>query len=85
VIDKTGLDGGWDFDFKFTFRARPGAGAPISVSDALSKIGLKLEAATVPLPVIAVDLASLTTFSALIPNSSWVPAWSLPLRRLKWT
>jgi uncharacterized protein (TIGR03435 family) len=58
ILDKTGLQGSWDFSFKFTFRGMPGTNAAdnISVFDALEKqLGLKLEQVTAPLPVIVVD------------------------------
>ncbi|HEY1760672.1 MAG TPA: M56 family metallopeptidase [Bryobacteraceae bacterium] len=58
VADSTGLKGAWSFDLEMTWRtesAAPGSGA-ISVFDALDKqLGLKLEAKTVPVPVIVVD------------------------------
>jgi uncharacterized protein (TIGR03435 family) len=59
VVDQTGLQGAWDFTFKFTPKVPAGlatTGDSIPLFDALEKqLGLKLEAATVPMPVIAVD------------------------------
>jgi uncharacterized protein (TIGR03435 family) len=60
VVDKTGLEGAWDFDITLT---PPGmlrlAGADaISVFDIVDKqLGLKLEEQKIPLPVIVVDSA----------------------------
>jgi uncharacterized protein (TIGR03435 family) len=56
VIDKTGLDGKWNFSFKMTFRvpnAQPGVAT--SFFEAMEKLGLKLEPTTAPRPVIVVD------------------------------
>jgi uncharacterized protein (TIGR03435 family) len=58
VVDQTGLQGAWDFDFKYTQRGRSAASAAdtITIFDALDKqLGLKLEPAEVPMPVIVVD------------------------------
>ena len=59
VVDQTGLQGAWDFTFKFTPKVPAGlatTGENIPLFDALEKqLGLRLEAATVPMPVIAVD------------------------------
>jgi uncharacterized protein (TIGR03435 family) len=61
VVDKTGLEGAWDFDITLT---PPGmlalAGADgISVFDLVDKqLGLKLEEQKIPLPVIVVDSAN---------------------------
>ncbi len=58
VLNKTGLEGKWDFTVKWTARgllARAGADG-ISIFDAVDKqLGLKLEAGKVPQPVIFVD------------------------------
>jgi len=61
VVDKTGLQGAWDFDVRFTFRmaglrgATP-TGETITLLDAFEKqLGLKLEQTKVPMPVIAID------------------------------
>lgn len=57
-LNKTGLDGKWDFTIKWTppaLLARAGADG-ISIFDAVDKqLGLKLEAGKVPQPVIFVD------------------------------
>jgi uncharacterized protein (TIGR03435 family) len=61
LVDKTGLEGAWDFDITLT---PPGmlrlAGADgISVFDVVDKqLGLKLEEQKIPLPVIVVDSAN---------------------------
>jgi uncharacterized protein (TIGR03435 family) len=61
LVDKTGLEGAWDFDITLT---PPGmlrlAGADgISVFDLVDKqLGLKLEEQKIPLPVIVVDSAN---------------------------
>jgi uncharacterized protein (TIGR03435 family) len=58
VLNKTGLDGKWDFTIKWTARgllARAGADG-ISIFDAVDKqLGLKLAAGKIPQPVIFVD------------------------------
>src|SRR5258708_35998293 len=59
VVDQTELKGAWDFTFKFTPKIPAGlttTGESIPLFDALEKqLGLRLEAATVAMPVIAVD------------------------------
>ena len=59
ILDKTGLEGAWEFSFKFTFRRLAAAmniSETVSLFDALEKqVGLKLEPINAPLPVIAVD------------------------------
>ena len=58
ALNKTGLEGKWDFTIKWTppaLLARAGADG-ISIFDAVDKqLGLKLEAGKVPQPVIFVD------------------------------
>ena len=57
VQDKTGLDGKWDFNFKYTLPTT--AGDANMLPDALDKqLGLKLEQATLTLPVIVVEKAN---------------------------
>ncbi len=61
VVDKTGLEGAWDFDITLTPPGMLGlAGADgISVFDVVDKqLGLKLEEQKIPLPVIVVDSAN---------------------------
>src|SRR5258708_4900871 len=62
VVDQTELKGAWDFTFKFTPKVPAGlttTGENIPLFDAFEKqLGLRLEAATVPMPVIAVDSVS---------------------------
>lgn len=58
VVDQTGLEGAWDFTLKFTPRVPAGipvSGESIPMPAGLEKIGLKLELAKVPLPVLVVD------------------------------
>ena len=59
VVDQTELQGAWDFTFKFTPKipaAIATTGESIPLFDALEKqLGLRLEAATVPMLVVAVD------------------------------
>jgi uncharacterized protein (TIGR03435 family) len=55
VVDQTGLKGAWNFDFKYTLAPGPGADS-VPISDALDKqLGLKLETATLPMPVIEIQ------------------------------
>jgi uncharacterized protein (TIGR03435 family) len=63
VLDSTGLEGGWDIDFQYPLRMSADSQAGITVIvpqlsaglvEALDKIGLKLEPAKVPQPVLAV-------------------------------
>jgi uncharacterized protein (TIGR03435 family) len=58
VIDKTGLKGGFDFKLSWTpdgpARAMAGAGA-VSLTDALSEIGLKITSETAPREALLVD------------------------------
>ena len=61
MVDKTGLEGSWDFDITWTPAPLLGlAGADgISIFDAVDKqLGLKLEEQKLPLPVIVVDSAN---------------------------
>jgi len=62
VVDQTELKGAWDFTFKFTPKVPAGlttTGENIPFPDALEKqLGLRVEASTVPMPVIAVDSAN---------------------------
>jgi uncharacterized protein (TIGR03435 family) len=61
VMDQTGLKGAWDFSFRYTpkpvFGTRPAAGGEnITILDAIDKeLGLKLETAKIPTPVLVVD------------------------------
>ncbi len=64
VVDQTGLSGEWDFNFKYTSKPPPSAAVQEvdgenTIFDAIDKqLGLKLEAARIPTPVILVDSAS---------------------------
>jgi uncharacterized protein (TIGR03435 family) len=73
VVNKTGLTGEWDFDVHWTRRqllAQQGSNA-ITLFDALNKqLGLKLDAQTLPLPVLVVDSVNETP----TPNAPGVEA-----------
>jgi uncharacterized protein (TIGR03435 family) len=63
VIDKTNLEGAWDFDLKWTGRGQlAAAGADgISLFDAFDKqLGLKLELQQMAVPVVVVDSVNRT-------------------------
>lgn len=63
VADQTGLEGAWDFNFRYTRRNGRINAAGVEVTtlfDALEKIGLKLDAAAVPMPVIVVESVNQT-------------------------
>jgi uncharacterized protein (TIGR03435 family) len=61
VVDQTGLKGAWDFTFQYTPKPALGIAPPVSddivtIFDAIDKqLGLKLEAAKIPTPVLVVD------------------------------
>jgi uncharacterized protein (TIGR03435 family) len=57
ILDKTGLEGAWDFDMKYSMRVLfPGQGDLTSLPDALEKqLGLKLEIVKESMPVLVVD------------------------------
>jgi uncharacterized protein (TIGR03435 family) len=62
VVDKTGLDGAYDFQLDWmgiglyrAAKANPDGPAPFSLFDGVEKLGLKLEAQKQPMPVILVD------------------------------
>ena len=63
VVDRTGLTGGWEFDISFNPPApQPGIEAPAPDPNAASlftvlqeQLGLKLESARLPMPVMVVD------------------------------
>lgn len=67
VVDQTGLKGAWDFELKYSARWNTAvSGAEIvSLFDAIDRIGLKLDASTVPMPVVVVDSVNRTP----TPNS----------------
>ena len=74
VIDRTGIAGAFDFEVSYNPRAfgNRGGTAPadiVSLFDAVDKLGLKLEAATLPIPGIVVDSVNRT------------PTRNLPRRR----
>jgi uncharacterized protein (TIGR03435 family) len=52
VVDTTGMTGAWDFDFRFTWQ--PGAPDAITIFEAVSRLGLKLEAGTASRPALAI-------------------------------
>ncbi len=62
VVDQTGLRGEWDFDFTYSQKPLASAtafgvdGELITIFDAIDRqLGLKLEAAKIPTPVLVVD------------------------------
>ncbi len=58
VADQTGLEGAWDFNLKYSRRNGRITTAGVEITtlfDALEKIGLKLDPAGVPMPVIVVE------------------------------
>jgi uncharacterized protein (TIGR03435 family) len=69
VVDQTGLDGAWDFSFKYSRRRGPQIviGTPVTtLFEALDKqLGLKLDVAKIPEPVVVVDSVNRTP----TPNS----------------
>ena len=76
ALDKTGLEGKWDFTIKWTspaLLARAGADG-ISIYDAVDKqLGLKLEAGKVPQPVIFVDSVNETPTPNAADISKFLP------------
>jgi uncharacterized protein (TIGR03435 family) len=55
VVDQTGLKGTWNFDFKLPLGGETSGGIS-QIADALDKqLGLKLEAVTLPTPVVEVQ------------------------------
>jgi uncharacterized protein (TIGR03435 family) len=76
VLDKTDLQGAWDFDFKSSLNLRGlgvgTTGDTITFPDALDKqLGLKLEPIKVPLPVINVESVN-NTPTPNLPNVAGV-------------
>jgi uncharacterized protein (TIGR03435 family) len=68
VADQTGLEGAWDFNFKYSRRSGRITAAGVEITtlfDAVEKIGLKLDPASVPMSVIVVDSVNQTP----TPNS----------------
>ncbi len=69
VVDQTGLGGSWDFSFKYSRRRGPQIviGTPVTtLYEALEKqLGLKLDIAKIPQPVVVVDSVN----RAPTPNS----------------
>lgn len=67
VVDQTGLNGEWDFDLRYSQKPPPSAaalgvvGEDITIFDAVDRqLGLTLEAARIPRPVIVVDRVNRT-------------------------
>jgi uncharacterized protein (TIGR03435 family) len=58
LINKTGLDGAWSFELKWTLSAPAGVHDTVTIFDAFEKqLGLKLEKAEVPTPVLVIESA----------------------------
>jgi uncharacterized protein (TIGR03435 family) len=57
VVDQTHLEGAWDFELKYSARWKTNAAGAETVSlfDAVAKLGLTLDPAPVPMPVIVID------------------------------
>jgi len=56
VLDRTGLEGRWNFDVTWAVTVWPSPGETIPFPEALEKqLGLKLEQVSVPTPVLVVD------------------------------
>lgn len=57
VVDRTGLNGSWDFEVRWTPRGLlTTAGSDgVSLFDSVAKLGLKLELQDIPVPVVVVD------------------------------
>jgi uncharacterized protein (TIGR03435 family) len=67
VVDQTGLSGEWDFDLRYSQKPPPSAaalgvvGENITIFDAIDRqLGLNLEAASIPTPVVVVDRVNRT-------------------------
>ena len=72
VADQTGLEGAWDFNFKYSRRSGRITAAGVEITtlfDGLEKIGLKLDPAQVPMPVMVVDSVNPTP-TANSPDAS---------------
>jgi uncharacterized protein (TIGR03435 family) len=68
VVDRTDLTGAWDFDLKYSARWNTAVAGTriVSLFDAIDTLGLKLDAAMVPMPVVVVDRVNRTP----TPNSA---------------
>jgi uncharacterized protein (TIGR03435 family) len=56
VVDRTGIDGAWNFDLKWSPATGPAPAEPITLFAAVEKqLGLKLELSRIPTPVVVVD------------------------------
>jgi uncharacterized protein (TIGR03435 family) len=57
VVDRTGIEGVYNFDFRFVSEARAAKGASDgpSIFTALEGLGLKLQTETAPVPVLHID------------------------------
>jgi uncharacterized protein (TIGR03435 family) len=59
VVDESELKGAWDFDLKLSPKGGFNPTAPpegrVTLTDAIEKLGLKLEMVDVPMPVIVID------------------------------
>ena len=67
VVDETHLEGAWDFELKYSARWKTNvAGAEmVSLFDAIARLGLSLDPAPVPMPVVVIDSVNRTP----VPNS----------------
>jgi uncharacterized protein (TIGR03435 family) len=57
VLDRTALNGSWDFDVRWTPRGllATAGSEGVSLFDSVAKLGLKLELQQIPIPVVVVD------------------------------
>ena len=94
VVDQTGLSGEWDFELRYSQKPPSAAalsvagGEPITIFDAIDKqLGLKLESAQIPRPVLVVDRVNRTPtdnppgVSAMLPPAP-PPAFEVASLRL---
>jgi uncharacterized protein (TIGR03435 family) len=59
IVDRTALQGAWDFDIKFNPNMRANfSGERVTLHEAIEKLGLKLEPVNAPFPVLVVDKAN---------------------------
>ena len=55
VVDRTGLDGAYDFELRFASPTDPQSTAPSLFSALSEQLGLRLEPSTAPVRVLVID------------------------------
>jgi len=82
AIDRTNLQGAWDFDFGWTLAIgpTPDRAGRITLFDAIEKLGLKLEETQVPTPVLVVDSVNATPGPNPPGTAEALPPVALPTR-----